>query len=102
MVVVRFELFLCHARDGAVDSGIQNPALSFRVVPVDQSLKARIASKRIPDRIELQKRNRDSSGRTKRMLEELKRLIGFTRPRVNFGELKRSFWSFESILRFGH
>jgi hypothetical protein len=65
------EFFSRHSSMMAVvDGEKQKPTLGFRVVPVEQSLKARIASKRVPDRIEFQKGNRDSTGRTQRVVEK--------------------------------
>jgi len=51
-VDIRFANFSRTIRgDGCHQSEKEKPTLSFRAVPLDQSLKARIASQRIPYRI---------------------------------------------------
>jgi hypothetical protein len=52
MAVIRFANFSrAIAMTAVADRKAPKPALDFGVVPVDQSLKARIASQRIPNGI---------------------------------------------------
>src|SRR5262249_4183912 len=52
-------------------------------------------------RIDFQRGNGNTTRTIQRVVEKRKRMVGFTCPCVDLGELKRSLWSLESILRFG-
>src|ERR1700736_1015477 len=68
---------------------------------VDQSFKAWIIADRVPDRVELQKRNVDSVWRRERTFNQLQGLLLLPGPAVDLGKRDRHLWTIEGVFRLG-
>src|SRR4029450_11755311 len=83
------------------DEQKRSRVLRFRSVLIDQCLKSRIASQRVPNGIEFPERDGDSSGHSEQVVEKLKRVIDFAGTSIDYSESKRDFWPSQSILGLG-
>src|ERR1700730_16069810 len=92
------EIVFHSARADAATRRKRNAALSFRTVLVEQSLEARIFADEIPNRIQLQTRDRDRTGSLQQMIQKRHGVAGVPEDRVNLRCRQDYFRPFESIL----